>query len=629
LIGRRFTLALLLASAMAGRFVSTRLEAQRAALPDTKATPTPAKASTDPSPVSIRINAVVTDARGRAVVDLKPGEFTLDDNGVSQKLTSVELRSIPAALAGDASPVTSDAEETRAAREPGTRTFAIFLDEFNVSPGPNSARVREAAAKFLSDSVRPHDLVYVMKPMESVTGIRFARDRGASHAAIDSFEGRKGDYEPRSDFERQYIGRTPGAVDGARAQIVTTGLRELTMKLGDLEASRAAVILISEGFVRGPGGERRRLPDWESLARAASHFNIPIYTIDPRDAPPPPPAGETATPDRAVGTLQSLALRTGGSAVTDARDLGAALSRISRDLDAYYVLTYQPSQATDGRFHPITVKTTRKGADVRVPTGYWSPLSSEWRSWLDKASAPPTPIVSTRALRRSRFVDTWIGFQRQDDGKFDFLFTWEPNALGAALRSRPKQVLLKVSTPDGNTLFEQPIQAIGLPGEPSSGDRALVPVASGRLQIDLSILAADGTQVESAAQDIEVPAPRGTIPIVLQPQFVRTRTAREFRSLSADPTAAPTPARVFSRSERLLIRVPAYNPDGAAVTTTVGVVNLRGQTIRPLDPLPLSGNIPQFDLPLAFLAPGEYSIDVKVTSPTGNTRQLVGFRIIG
>jgi len=126
-----------------------------------------------------------------------------------------------------------------------------------------------------------------------------------------------------------------------------------------------------------------------------------------------------------------------------------------------------------------------------------------------------------------------------------------------------------------------------------------------------------------------VPAPRGTIPIVLQPQFVRTRTAREFRSLSADPTAAPTPARVFSRSERLLIRVPAYNPDGAAVTTTVGVVNLRGQTIRPLDPLPLSGNIPQFDLPLAFLAPGEYSIDVKVTSPTGNTRQLVGFRIIG
>ena len=66
------------------------------------------------------------------------------------------------------------------------------------------------------------------------------------------------------------------------------------------------------------------------------------------------------------------------------------------------------------------------------------------------------------------------------------------------------------------------------------------------------------------------------------------------------------------------------------MTTTVNVVNLKGQSIRPLDAVTIEGqNILQFDLPLAFLAPGEYSIDVKVTSPTGTTRQLIGFRIVG
>ena len=48
--------------------------------------------------------------------------------------------------------------------------------------------------------------------------------------------------------------------------------------------------------------------------------------------------------------MQSIAAQTGGEAVSDGRELLPALARMSRDLDGYYVLTYQPSQATDGRF---------------------------------------------------------------------------------------------------------------------------------------------------------------------------------------------------------------------------------------------------------------------------------------
>ena len=42
----------------------------------------------------------------------------------------------------------------------------------------------------------------------------------------------------------------------------------------------------------------------------------------------------------------------------------------------------------------------------------------------------------------------------------------------------------------------------------------------------------------------------------------------EFEQLADNPGAIPTPSRDFSRSERLLVRVPAYGPgEGAPVVT--------------------------------------------------------------
>ena len=607
-----------------------RLGAQRVAPPDPVRATAPAT-SPAPPPADIRINVVVTDQRGRPVVDLNARDFQLDDNGVTQSLASVELRRAPAGpAAASVTPIVTEEDERAAAQDPAARVFAIFLDEFNVAPGINSSRVRDAASKFVTQSIRPGDLLYVLKPMDPVNGFRFTRDRAAAQEKIARFEGRKGDYAPRTAFETQYIGRTPSAVDGARAQIVTTGLREMIMAMGELRPARGAIVLISEGFSGTVANERRRLPDWEGLARASSHFNLPIYTFDPRDpvpAPAPEAAAGEAPVDRGANTLQALARQTGGDAVEDARGLDAGLAKVANDLDSYYVLTYQPSQPTDGRFHPIVVRTARKGAQVRVPSGYWSPLSSEWRTWLDRDKTPIGPPAPVRALKRSRLIDTWYGFQRGDDGRVSLVFTWEPTATGSALRSRPQVVALKVSTTQGASLLEREIAPASDPNRDAGSDRALVQVPPGRLQLDLSIKSADGAVLDTGAQDIDVPTARGAGPILLQPQVLRARTVREFHTLSASPEAAPTPSRVFSRSERLLVRVPAYNPDGRAVTTAVSVSNIKGATIRSLEQVPHGGAAPQFDLPLAFLAPGEYGLEISVTSPTGTARQLIRFRL--
>ena len=150
---------------------------------------------------------------------------------------------------------------------------------------------------------------------------------------------------------------------------------------------------------------------------------------------------------------------------------------------------------------------------------------------LDRAPAGPSAPV--RALRKSRLIDTWYGFERGDDGRLAFVFTWEPTAAGAALRSRPQVVVLKVSTVQGASLFEREVHAVAPPGQNGvQDDRALVAVRTGRMQLDLSMRAADGSVLDTGAQDVDVPVIRGAGPVLLQPQIVRARTVRDFRTLA-------------------------------------------------------------------------------------------------
>ena len=596
-----------------------------------------AAAKADATPVSIRITAIVTDRRGRPVLDLKPSDFELQDNGIDQKIESAVLKALPAAGSSPASPIKSADDEQRAAREADTRLFAIYLDEFHVADGPDSARVRDEVTRFIESELRPRDLLFVMKTLDPVNGIRFGRDRAVARTTIQSFAGRKGDIAPRTTFEEQYFGRTPEAVESARGQVAITALRELAMRMGELEPTRAALLVVTEDFARdGAGARQRRLPDWQSLSRIAGHFNFPIYTFDPRDPQPPvsaPSSDQPRAADKPQTMLAGLAAQTGGEASLGATGFASTLTRMSRDLDSYYVLTYQPSQATDGRFHPIQVRSKRKDAQVRVPSGYWSPLSSEWRAWLAKASAPPAPSKPARMLKRSPLIDTWVGFERGTDGRMRLVFTWDsPSNVSATRRLPPHTVVFKATTTDDTPIAESEVEPVAL--RPSSathtiGSPSKVPV--GRIQIDLTILAVDGSILDTAARDIDVPGARGTQPVILPVQIVRARTARDFRVIVGGAVTAPSPAREFSRTERLLIRAPVFDPAGSPVTVTSAIVNSRGQRIREIARLASAADTgaPEFDLPLGWLAPGDYGIEISVVGGSGVARQLVPIRITG
>jgi hypothetical protein len=124
---------------------------------------------------------------------------------------------------------------------------------------------------------------------------------------------------------------------------------------------------------------------------------------------------------------------------------------------------------------------------------------------------------------------------------------------------------------------------------------------------------------EISIRDLKGPVALGTA------EILRTRNAREFRVVAADPAATPVAAREFSRAERLIVRVAAYAPDHPTVSARL--VNRIGQTIRTLAVESVGSERFQIDLPLASFAPGEYLIELTASSPAGEAKDLIGFRI--
>ncbi len=544
------------------------------------------------SPPTVRVGAVVTDAAGRPLLDLKASDFDVRSGGVTQAIEAVELR-------------------RHAAQPGGSRSFAILLDEFHVSAGASTERVRDALRRFLDEHAHPSDRVTVMKPLDSQLTIELSPDPATWKAAVETFDGRAGDFAPRSAFEEQYLGRAPALVEASRAQIVTSALRALVTRLGDAAPGRSAIAFVSEGFAGPPAADReRRIPDFQGIARLAARAGVSIYTLNPAAPSSDAAAGRAAVDER----LRRLAADTGGE-MAAGDQLPAALARMSRDLDTYYVLAFRPSQPGEGRFHRLELTAKRRGAIVRAPAGFWTPIPRT----AARTDEPPRPL---RVLRRSAMIRSWYGVTRLADGGMRLRVTWEPPSRAPAATRRPHAVQLRATRGGGGAvLFDATIGALELA-------EGIVP--AGRVELDLTILSADGSVLDREARDVDVPGPDGPRLASLPPEIIRARTLREFQAASVNPEAPPTPAREFRRSDRLIVRAPAMTSDARPVHVSARLLNRWGQRMRDLDVLDATGTgIVQFGLSLAWLVPGEYEIELRTREAGRETSQKIPVKVIG
>jgi VWFA-related protein len=579
-------------------------------------------------PDLVRIDAVVSDPRGRTVDNLRAEDFQILEDGAPSAVDSVRFVKVDGSYPpGEAiEPVQSSVDEKAEAAHGGTRLFAIFLDEYHVASGEGVERAREAVRRFVEQDLGPRDLVVVVKPLDSLLSIRLTRDRGSVARAIATFEGRKGQYEPRNAFEKNFIAGSPLRIEAVRTQIAASALNALATHLGSLGGARKTILFVSEGFAAGP---RRRgdeaLPTLETVIRTANRATVSIYPFNPTGT-------TTGSGSAERETLRALADETDGRVILGALDAAAGLTRIVNDASAYYVIAFRAAHSdADGKFHPVQVQIRQRDVQIRSQKGYWAASADDLlrARLLAKAAEPRPPPEPPRHV--SPLIRPWFGVARGATGNEQVSFVWEPAGRIPGDRSRtdpPARITLTASKPDGTEVFEGVVRSVGY-GADDPGDapaRVVFETAPGRLRVRMSIEDAASRVVDTDVRDLIV-TPL-TAPVALgTAEVIRLRNARDFRMVEADAGAVPVAAREFSRTERLLIRLPAYAADGSPVVSAQLVSKL-GSAMRDLTVVP--GPVPslyQVDLPLAGLASGGYTVEFVARSPTGEAKDSLAFRV--
>ncbi len=588
--------------------------------------------------------------------------------------------------------IRSDADEEAEAARDDVRIFAIFLDDYHVRLG-SSMGVRAPLQRFLETQLGPNDLVEIMYPLSPVNSLLLTRDHDKISRAISSFVGRKYDYRPKNEIEEQYANYPAQTIELIRNAVSLSALKGLVTHLGALSEKRKSVIVVSEGYTNslppqlrdpiasmpGVGNPNRFNPnagdnpaeqtaaffqsadmmsDLRNVYDAANRANTAIYTLDPRglatnefDLSQP---AISQTTDRSVldSTLDSLRIlsdNTDARAIVNRNDLTAGLKQVVSDSSAYYLLGYNSTfTAPDGKFHEIKVRVKRPGVDVRARKGYWAPTEED----RAKALAPPKPAAPpavTRALSaitepsHGRMIRTWIGTARGDNGKTRVTFVWEPIPAppGDTTGERPARVQLTASSdkggspffrgrvPDGDDASAAPATGQASALRATQASKVVFDVPPGKLQLRMSVESAGAQVLDTDIRDVDVPDLTTPQVAITTPAVYSARNARDFRMIAADPNAAPTADREFSRTERLLIRFSAYGPGNSAPAVSVRLLSRGGQAMTDL-PVQAASGSPQdhtIDLPLAGLASGEYVIEIKAKGEAGDAQEMIGIRI--
>lgn len=560
------------------------------------ATPLPA----DPTPVhSPVIDVIVTDGRGRAIENLQPADFSILDQGQVQTIAAARF-------------IRAEA-----------RLFAIFLDEFHTAAGEAADRLRDALVRFVKDGLEPGDQVVVLKPLDSILSITLTTDRGAAMRAIETFQPRDGDYTARTPFERNYIAGTPERIAAARTQIVVSALNALATHLGTLGDGRKTLIVVSDGI-----GRRVRtqvdapLPTLDTVQRSADRAHVSIYAFEVNSR------SDDAVDAADRDALKALAEATGGRAVPATAEAGDALTRVLVESRAYYAITLSAAEPRVPGFHAVYVRVGRAGATVRARRGYW-PLSAEDFRGRGVAAATPTTRLPEPPRRISPLVRPWFGMERGAAGTTRVSFVWEPAAIIPGDRSmpqRPARVALTVSRPDGTAVFEGLVLPAGADPAAEARPRAVFELPPGRLRVQMAIEDASSRLLDVDVRDLVVIPFQGPVAIGTA-EVLRSRNAREFRALAGNPDAPPVASRQFSRSERLILRVPVY-ASGGAPQVSARLISRFGLVMRELavDRTPGADRY-QIDLPLAGLAAGEYSVDVSAATAEGQAKDTITFRV--
>ena len=626
---------------------------------------------------TVRVDVIVTDRQGNPVTDLKLEDFQIEEDGKPQKAETFRLVKIDtetAAAYTSRSIRTRNDEETAAANE-NSRLFVFFLDDY-ATRRESSMSVKKPVIDFIANQLSPNDLISVMHPLTPVDAVVMSRSHQGVINTVEKFEGRKYNYEPINDVERGYVYKlNPQAIEMIRRQVSLTALRGICTKLGSLREGRKSVIMVSEGYtsllppqlrsdlpgaIAAPGDltrdpfaaennlmeDRARFSadldmtrELQDVFDTCNRQNTSIYALDPRGLS----VGEFDVSNNismrtsqdylnsSMDSLRILAENTDGRAIVNRNDLANAMKQIIRDSSAYYLVGYSSTQSpTDGKFHEIRVRVKRPGVQVRARKGYWAYTADDVKRAVAGPKPGPPPAV-TKALAaiapmtNRRYIRTWIGHDKADDGRTRMTILWEPlPPTPGVTREQARRVTVLATSPSGDIVYRGRVPTeIAAAG---SGGLVRFSAPPGQLDVRLTI-EGDGTGTLDV-EDRALSVPDLTAPevIITTPQLWLARNAREFAALTTPTPPPPVATREFRRTDRLLVRFDAFAPGVIAPAVSAQLLNQQGTKMVDVSVTP--GPPFTIDLPLASLAPGQYLLEITATAEGQKpVTELVAFRL--
>jgi VWFA-related protein len=389
----------------------------------------------------VEVTMIALDSSGRPVVDLRKDEITLKEDGHARDVAFFRfegsanrepraLERLPAGLfsnraeyvAGPPRHVTAvvfDAIHTRPTEQAAALTQVVkYLD---APPLGTRVAVYQLGSRlsivhdFTDDlaSLRAH-----LQALRSLTDPASPDGGGDSATSVEGFSPEAAEMLKSAIAEmKRQDGQYAETVEDRRRSASLAGLEEIGRHLAGIPG-RKSLVWISSGFAtQSTHNGFMSVHDAQIRAsmRRLATAGIAVYPVDALGLLAPDmgvsatgrgaarggfaPRKQTGLPDQTHwATMDLMASVTGGRVARNSNEIADGVKLAARDAEASYTVSFYAATVPDDRWHPVEIRTSRRGVHLLVRDGYtnqapaaapldWS--EAQWR-W-----AVSTPLSST------------------------------------------------------------------------------------------------------------------------------------------------------------------------------------------------------------------------------------------
>jgi VWFA-related protein len=351
----------------------------------------------------VHLDAIVMDAKGQHVTDLKPQDFEVLQDGRRQQITACSYVRLAGTSASAAPQVTASKRgripppivpDEALTREQVRRTIVFVVDDRSFPP-TTVPYVQRALKKIFNEQIEPGDLAALLRTSGGEGALeRFTSDKRILLAAASNIRwvplGLGTSEMNPTDFTGQYV----------RLASLNQTSHTLTRAIRALEnvPGQKAIVFLSQDWFNGDGDYDVKIGQF-SVPNATGYFvdeairaGVAIYTIDPGGLDPLMPGadydlmrdydratnysrwkvGRNPGPNPQIGRLdpelaaqlpaiyhrsalltlyakrsglEDLARGTGGRFIADTNDVAWGISKVLDDVQGYYSIAFKPDDA--------------------------------------------------------------------------------------------------------------------------------------------------------------------------------------------------------------------------------------------------------------------------------------------